>query len=313
MEKPIILFDTDMDTDCDDAGAFAMLLEAHLAGKATLLGIVADSVSPYAAPACDYMTRYYGIDLPIGTVYAEDYMDTRENIDRFADYRTHSKNCLQTGHSYNETFAQKLGKTDKDYPSAAQVYRELLSKADDQSVTVLCVGMLTAVAEALKSGADKISPLSGVELFRKKVKKVITMGNPHSTNDFNWGKDAIGTKQFFALCPVPVYISAEGGNVITGSHLSTRLPKIHPLRQAYEIWLAQKNQGRASWDLIAALYALDPVSPYLRSDPLGDCLYNAEEKRLHIHPSTNGNCHRLYLTCPPEEMAQRLNNYMLGE
>ena len=82
MEKPIILFDTDMDTDCDDAGALAMLLEAHLADKAILLGIVADSVSPYAAPACDYMAHHYGIELPIGTVYAEDYMDTPENLCR---------------------------------------------------------------------------------------------------------------------------------------------------------------------------------------------------------------------------------------
>ena len=313
MEKPIILFDTDMDTDCDDAGALAMLLEAHLAGKITLLGIVADSVSPYAAPACDYMTRHYGIELPIGTVYAEDYMDTRENIDRFADYRTHSKNCLQQGRAYNAYFARQIDKTDKDYPSAAKVYRQLLSKAEDCSVTVLCVGMLTAAAEALESFPDEISPFSGAELFKRKVKKVIAMGNPYGINDFNWGKDALGAKRFFDLCPVPIYISAEGGNVITGAHLSARLPHDHPMRRAYEIWLGQENQGRSSWDLIAALYALEPESPYLRLEALGDCRYDAEEKKLYIHPSVNGNCNILHLSCSPEEMAQVLNNYMLGE
>ena len=36
--KPIIIFDTDMDTDCDDAGALLMLINAHLRGDASLLG-----------------------------------------------------------------------------------------------------------------------------------------------------------------------------------------------------------------------------------------------------------------------------------
>ena len=313
MEKPVILFDTDMDTDCDDVGALAMLLEAHLASKATLLGIIADSVCSYAAPACEYLAGYYGVEVPIGAIYAEGYMDTPENIARFTDYRTHSKNCLQQGRAYNAFFARTINKTDRDYPSAAKVYRQLLVKAEDNSITVLCVGMLTAAAEALESGADEISPLPGVELFRRKVKKVITMGNPHSTNDFNWGKDALGAKQFFALCPVPVYISAEGGNVITGAHLSASLPHTHPLRQAYEIWLGQQNTGRPSWDLIASLYALEPDSPYLRLEALGDCQYDAEEKSLHIHSSAYGNCHDLHVSCSPVEMAQVLNSYMLGK
>ena len=48
--KPLIIFDTDMDTDCDDVGALAMLLTAHNAKRIELLGIVTDSVSEYAAP-----------------------------------------------------------------------------------------------------------------------------------------------------------------------------------------------------------------------------------------------------------------------
>ena len=67
---------------------------------------------------------------------------------------------------------------------------------------MLCVGMLTAVAEALESGPDEISSFSGAELFKRKVKKVIAMGNPYGINDFNWGKDALGAKQFFDLCPM---------------------------------------------------------------------------------------------------------------
>ena len=43
MERPIILFDTDMESDCDDAGALALLLNACRAGEAQLLGVIADA------------------------------------------------------------------------------------------------------------------------------------------------------------------------------------------------------------------------------------------------------------------------------
>ena len=41
--KPWILFDTDMDSDCDDAGALAMLLHAHKAGRIELAAVIADA------------------------------------------------------------------------------------------------------------------------------------------------------------------------------------------------------------------------------------------------------------------------------
>ena len=112
MEKPILIYDTDMDTDCDDAGAIAMLLQAHLAGKIELIGVAADSVSPYAAPCCEVLTRYYGVDVPIGTIYADDYQDSEENIARFAEYRGHSRGCIDRRMAYNLTFAEEIGKKD---------------------------------------------------------------------------------------------------------------------------------------------------------------------------------------------------------
>ena len=38
MNTPLIIFDTDMDTDCDDAGALAILYEYVKRQKAELLG-----------------------------------------------------------------------------------------------------------------------------------------------------------------------------------------------------------------------------------------------------------------------------------
>ena len=312
-EKNLIIFDTDMDTDCDDAGAFAMLLEAHLQNKIELIGVVADSVSPYAAPCCEVIAKYYGVHLPVGTVFSDDYFDTELNIERFADYRRHSKNCMDQNRSYNYIFAKEINKTDKNYPSAVSIYRKLLSDAEDKSVTVLCVGMLTAIAEALNSKADEISPLSGIELFKRKVKCVITMGNPEKINDFNWGKDALAAENFFKLCPCKIFVSAEGTGVLTGEHLSSVLPEEHPLRRAYEIWLLGPNRSRSSWDLIAALYAINPDTPLLYCENLGDGFYNLSEKRFYKTDTGNKNIKQIFLSCEPQKMAEVLNKCMLGD
>ena len=311
--KPLIIFDTDMDTDCDDVGALAMLLTAHTSKKIELLGIVTDSVSKYAAPFSEVITRYYKTDIPIGAVHEGDYNDTEFNLARFEKYRSLSKWCIDNGKAYNITLSEKLGKTDRDYPKASSVYRELLSKAEDNSVTVLCVGMLTAIAEALESQPDGISPLSGAELFSKKVKCVITMGTPEIVNDFNWGMDAYATERFFELCPTPVFITPEGEKIITGEHLTAKLCDTHPLRRAYEIWLGKENTGRSSWDLIATLYAINPDTSLISVSDLGVCRYSAEEKRSYVIKSEPVKCRLLQIDCDDAFMAKLLNGRMLGD
>ena len=49
-KKPLILFDTDMDTDYDDAGALALLLEYVKKGKADLLGLLPTRLPPEQPP-----------------------------------------------------------------------------------------------------------------------------------------------------------------------------------------------------------------------------------------------------------------------
>ena len=313
MDKKIsMIFDTDMDTDCDDVGAFAMLLEAHLSNKVQLLGVVADSMNSYAAPCCEMIAKYYGVKVPVGTTYSYCYHETAADKERFADYIRHSKNCFLVGKSYNYSFTKEINKSDSDYPSATKVYRKLLAEAEDNSVTVLCVGMLTAAAYALSSLPDDISPLNGVELFRKKVKKIITMGNPRKINDFNWGKDAVGAERFFSICPVPIYISAEGTSVLTGNHLSSVLPQEHPLRRAYEIWLGGQNLSRSSWDLIATLYAMQPDTPYIFKEDLGKGWYDATKKQFFAENENGNNIKEIFLNCEPSKMEKILNECMLG-
>ena len=66
--KPVsIIFDTDMDTDCDDVGALAMLHALADAGEVKILATVVSSKYAYSAPCVEVINRYYGRgDLPIG-------------------------------------------------------------------------------------------------------------------------------------------------------------------------------------------------------------------------------------------------------
>lgn len=271
MEKPRIIFDTDMDTDCDDAGALALLLNAHKRGDCTLLGIIGDAPIAAVAPCCEALCTAYGVTVPIGAVYEKPLMDTP----RFADYKYHYNEL--DGKHYNAEIAAHLHKTDTDYETAESVYRTLLGQAPDNSITVLCVGLLTAFAQLL-STAD------GVALVRRKVKRVVTMGNAaypeQRLHNFNYKMDREGAQIFFERCPVPVYVCPFGTDIVTGHTLSARLSATHPLRRAYEIYNGE-NCGRSSWDLVCVWQAVYPESPFFAAKTYGTVRYDPMQHRTY--------------------------------
>ena len=62
-----IIYDTDMDTDCDDAGALAILHALADRGEAEILATVVSSRYRWSVPCVEAINRYYGRpDLPIG-------------------------------------------------------------------------------------------------------------------------------------------------------------------------------------------------------------------------------------------------------
>lgn len=276
---PLLIFDTDMDTDCDDAGALSILFHAHHAGAIRLLGVIADSPRRSAAPCCDVMCRHAGLSLPVGAVYEKDLL----SLPRFSDYRRHCEG-MPASCFYNQKLAEPAGLRDEDYPSAVRTYRRILSEAPEKSVTIVCVGFLTALADLLQSGGDDLSPLTGPELMEKKVLRVVSMGDaPYGEErpvNFNYAMDRTATEIFFAACPVPVIVCPLGTDVVTGHTLSARLPASHPLRIAYESFTGGPHRGRSSWDLIAVLYAVCPKTPHLRAEAHGTIRYDASLHRM---------------------------------
>ncbi len=84
---------------------------------------------------------------------------------------------------------------DDQEPKAVDVYRQTLAAAPDQSVTIISVGFLVNLADLLQSPADSFSPLTGVELVRKKVKELVVMGGHFPRGDgaeYNFGAFGAG-------------------------------------------------------------------------------------------------------------------------
>ncbi|MBQ9959269.1 MAG: nucleoside hydrolase, partial [Oscillospiraceae bacterium] len=308
----LIIFDTDMDTDCDDAGALALMFEYVKRGRAELLGIIGDAAQKEVPGCCELLCNYYGIKRPIGAVYEADYDSAV--TDRYARYRAH-RDTLPEGIYYNRVMTRLAGKTDTDYPAAARVYRELLASAADKSVTVVAVGFFTAIENLFATKGDDISELDGVALFEKKVDKVVSMGcadYPRTDNyNFNYNMDRVDAKAFFDLCPVPIYVCPDGADVITGSCFTAALQLGHPLRTIYEIYNGP-CRGRSSWDLVSLLWALEPDHPAFTTESHGTVRYDDSCNEVYWQEDGPRQDYALRCTMPPDEMAALLDEKLLG-
>jgi len=78
---PAVIFDTDIGSDCDDAGALAILHALADAGELRILGVVFSSgKNRYGVGACDAINTYYGRgDLPLGQYQGTDVGDPRNS------------------------------------------------------------------------------------------------------------------------------------------------------------------------------------------------------------------------------------------
>jgi len=240
-----IIFDMDIDTDCDDAGALAILHALADKGKVKILATVVSTHYPYSAPCVEAINRYYGRpDIPIGAPKSN-WTDTGSRSSKYA------KNIA-------EEYETTLNSND-DAPNAVKVYRQILAAQESNSVVILTVGYLTNLRDLLESGPDDISPLSGVELVRQKVNFWVCNGAEYS-NNYNtgvWGNftpdpnsAAIAVRDW----PGTIWFCGEGRKVFTGSLLNGT-PANNPVRRIYELYLQGKN-SRPSWDPISVLFAV---------------------------------------------------------
>ena len=261
-----VIFDTDMDIDCDDTGALAVLHALMDQRETKILGIICDVPVEATAKVAVAINNYYNrVDIPVGFVHDEGY----EQGKKYKMYRFVKKNhTSRTNGYYPEEIARQFYPNelkDLKFRDDVSLYRELLSQSEANSVVIIAVGLLTALKNLLESEADEISSLSGVELIKKKVTRLVTMGMgrfPSCKAEFNWLMDWEAARNVINNWPTELVVSANGNQFLTGKTLSTKTPEDNPVRKAYEIYLQGPNKGNFSWDLVAALYGVCGADPY---------------------------------------------------
>lgn len=258
-----LILDTDLDTDCDDAGALAVLHALMHRGECELLGVVCSVPILACVGAARAINAWYGrSSIPVGLVEVSDYTTSPT----WRPYREHHASFLMPAapaDPYNIRLAHTRPADDPPPERATDLYRRLLASAPDHAVTICAIGTLTALAQLLASPADQYSPFAGVDLVRHKVRELISMAVlpfPTGYEGFNWRMDGPSSASVLHAWPTPMTISALGDSVVTGARFTEIAHADQPVREAYTTYLGAPGRNRPSWDLIAALYAVRGVA-----------------------------------------------------
>ncbi len=236
-----IIFDTDIGSDCDDAGALAILNKLADKGEVNILGIVFSSnKNKYGIGVCDAINTYYGRgDLILGQYKG---IEVGDSLDHYCKAIATAKNIFH--HNVVDSAMELV-----------TFYKRILEKQSDTSVTIVTVGHPHGLLFLMKDHA-------GSALVKQKVKRWIAMtytGNS-PVKDWNFGMNgaAVYIKELLKEWPSKVYFSGEGESIITGNKKLPSTPLNNPVRKAYELWNNALITGRSSWDQLAVLFAVRP-------------------------------------------------------
>lgn len=258
-----VIFDTDISGDVDDVLALAMLHTLADRGECIIQAITISKINPLTAPFTDAVNTFYGRpDIPIGV--------TRNAQRRDSKYlhlcKEESQNRL--------TYPHDLISSERA-PDAVSILRRTLADAADQSMVIIQVGLASNLADLVESPEDSISPLTGEQLIRQKVRHVSVMagafeavnGNDHylEANVKN-GIDAMQRfcDQWPNTCPVVwsdfnigIRVAYPRESIARDFEYATN----HIVKEAYLLH-SGPNHDRPSWDLTSVLYAVRPDDQY---------------------------------------------------
>ena len=255
-----VIFETDMGNDIDDALALDMLYKYMDAGQVDLLAVGVNKIGFGPVEFIDMMNTWYGYPyIPIGKI--TDGIDFNYPKSNYAAKVAAMKN--ETGEKLfkNSPFIGDYA----ELPQAPELYRRILARQPDHSVTIISVGFSTNIVRLLESGPDKWSELTGRELISKKVKLLSIMAGdfrPDGCAEFNVVKDVPAAKLILEEWPSAVAVSPfEVGISILypGSSIENDFGWVvdrHPMVEAYKAW-GKMPYDRPTWDLTSVLYAVE--------------------------------------------------------
>ena len=266
---PLVILDTDIGSSTDDLIALEMLYRYEEEQRCKLLGIVVDRQGEEYAALADVMNTYFGRgSIPIG-VERNGTKDPKV----FIDYRNLYKHKTDEG----ELMFKRSVSDYSALPNGWQLYRKLLTAQPDHSVSICSTGLICSLAQLLASEPDDISPLSGVELVRSKVKCLYLMAGIFTSSDepeYNFLQDPTRAQLFYELWPRDVdvvYSPMEVGNEIEYKPETVisdiNWTDIHPIKQVYMKY--DCNTGQKMWDPLTVINAVE-----------GDAVFSLSERGI---------------------------------
>ena len=164
LRQPIpMILDTDFGSCTDDVFALVMLYHYIEDGLVDLKGIVVDREGDRNAVLVDVFNQFYGHpDIPIALEH--------NGVKNPYDFIPYSRLIEFKNPDGSWLYPRTIDPA--QLQEGYKMYRKLLSEAEDHSVVVLAIGMMTCLQQLFESGADEYSQLNGIELFGRKVKAV---------------------------------------------------------------------------------------------------------------------------------------------
>lgn len=249
-----VIFDTDMGPDYDDVGAIALLHAFADEGQTHILATVASTNYSKVAQVLSVFNTYFNRpEIPIGVPKGKAVSD---------------KDTQHWSDTVTARYPHKI-QSNNDVPDAVTLYRQILAKQPDRSVTIITVGFLTNLANLLNSKPDQYSKLTGKALATQKVRQVVSMaGKFPSGREYNVFRDTLSSQIVFADWPTPVLCSGfEIGQKIHSGLPLTKNVNIQnsPVKDVFTISLPKAKEdanGRMSWDQTAVLVGVRGYEPY---------------------------------------------------
>jgi hypothetical protein len=303
-----LIFDTDICGDCDDVLALAMIHALESRGECRLLAVTVSADHKKAAPFVDAVNTFYGRgNIPIGVV-GQGGVAAESHYLKLADQR--DKGRVRFPHDLESRSRA---------PGAASVLRRTLAGQADRSVVIVQVGFSTNLARLLDSQPDALTPLSGEDLVRKKVKLLSLMagsfqpieGNAHH-REYNVEKDVASCRTLAARWPTPkIWSGYEIGIALPYPAVSIehdyRYAAHHPVAEAYILHEPPPHE-RPTWDLTSVLAAVRPDRGYFELSPPGTVIVESDGF-TRFEPAAEGKSR--YLVLRPQDKSRILETLSL--
>lgn len=289
--QPIqMILDSDFGSSTDDLFALMMLHHYIDDGLVDLKGIVVDREGEKNAGVVDIFNTYYGHpDIPVGL--------ERNGVKNPRCFIPYNGICDLKDAQGAPLFKRSLDVN--KLPDGYKLYRKLLSKAEDNSIVIVAIGFATTLSQLFESGADEYSKLSGLDLFKQKVKAVYIQSGRFEAGDslsgYNMRAASKQSAVFYSKLPEKVDLIMSPSNI--GDKMNY-LPQDVVADLSYTDWNPIKavytnytcDTGQRMWDTNCLVNAVLGDNEYHLS-PRGWVTFvdKGEMSEMLFKPDPNGN------------------------